>query len=73
MKFFHLPLLLLLGFVTTSSGLNAAPSKEAVVEGLRPKKFILSIGMGKFDNAVWRELRFSRKDAGDMYQFFRKD
>lgn len=73
MKFFRRQLLLLLGFGVISSGLNAAPSKEALVEGLRPKKFILSIGMGKFDNAVWRELRFSRKDAGDMYQFFRKD
>ena len=52
---------------------DGVSTKDAVVESLRPKKFILSIGMGKFDNAVWRELRFSRKDAKDMYQFFRKD
>ena len=52
---------------------RAAPSRDVIAEGLRPKKFILSIGMGKFDNAVWRELRFSRKDAKDIYQFFRKD
>ncbi len=53
--------------------LIAQPSKNSVVESLRPKKFILSIGIGTFDNEVWRGLKFSRKDASDVYKYFRKD
>ncbi len=43
----------------------------AVVEGLRPKKFILSIGVGTFQSPLWHELRFARKDAQDMYDYFK--
>lgn len=65
--------LLFLPFAGPGASLLAAPNKDAVIDSLRPKKFILSIGMGKFDDPVWRELRFARKDASDMYKFFRKD
>ncbi len=51
----------------------AAPNQESIIDSLRPKKFILSIGMGRFDDPVWRELRFARKDASDMYKFFTTD
>ncbi|MBC7659740.1 MAG: caspase family protein [Chitinophagaceae bacterium] len=61
-----------LGF-STFGHLRADSARDAVLEGLRPKKFVLSIGMGKFQDPVWRELRFSRKDARDVYGFFRKD
>lgn len=63
----------LLPLMVMSTRLQAAPDKNALVDSLRPKKFILSIGMGRFDDPVWRELRFARKDASDMYNFFRKD
>lgn len=49
-----------------------APNQDAVVDSLRPKKFVLSIGMGKFQDPIWRELRFARKDASDVYNFFQK-
>ncbi len=55
-----------------SSPAFAASSKDEMIEGLRPKKFVLSIGMGRFDDPVWRTLRFSRKDAGDVYNFFKR-
>lgn len=50
----------------------AVPNQDAVIDSLRPKKFVLSIGMGKFDDPLWRELRFSRKDASDIFSFFRQ-
>ncbi len=44
---------------------------SAVVEGLRPKKFVLSIGVGSFRDPVWHPLRFARKDAEDIYEYFK--
>lgn len=61
----------ILALVLTQQSLVAAPNQESVIESLRPKKLVLSIGMGKFDDPVWRELRFARKDASDVYKFFR--
>lgn len=50
-----------------------AATQNPVVEGLRPKKFVLSIGVGQFDNPMWHPLRYARKDAEDIYRYFRQD
>lgn len=65
-----LSLLLLLLWVRPAF---AQTTSETVIEGLRPKKLVLSIGVGKFDSPLWRELRYSRKDASDLHGFFTKD
>jgi len=44
---------------------------NALVEGLRPKKFVLAIGVGQFQSPLWHELRFARKDAEDMFRYFK--
>ncbi len=69
-----IPLLCLLafGFSLRPWSLEAAP-ENAVVESLRPKKFVLSIGVGQFENPLWRQLRYARKDAEDVYRYFRED
>ena len=56
-------------FLTLST--FALADKAAIVEGLRAKKFILSIGIGQFENPVWHPLRFARKDAEDMFRYFK--
>lgn len=35
-----------------------------------PKKLILSIGLGKFEDPLWHQLRFAGKDARDVYNAF---
>lgn len=51
----------------------ADPAANSMVESLRPKKFIMAVGIGKFRSELWRELRYSRKDADDIYSFFKAD
>ncbi len=60
-------LCILLGFLPALQAAN----QEAIAESLRPKKFILSVGIGQFQNAMWHPLRFARKDASDIYQYFK--
>lgn len=43
----------------------------AAAEGLRPKKFVLSVGIGDFQSSLWHPLRFARKDAMDIYSYFK--
>ncbi len=50
--------------------LTAADSSAA--EGLRPKKFVLSVGVGEFQSNLWHPLRYARKDASDIYNYFIK-
>lgn len=63
-----LVLSMLLGFANSMQAAEAGGN--SMIEGLRPKKFILSVGIGKFQSNLWRELRYSRKDADDVYNFF---
>ncbi len=61
--------LLLLAILAFPRFLLAADN--SVAEGLRPKKFVLSIGIGGFQSNLWHELRYARKDAEDIFQYFK--
>lgn len=56
--------------ISCLSSLQAA-GQANVAEGLRPKKFVLSIGVGKFQSPMWHELRYARKDAEDVFRYFK--
>ena len=43
---------------------------DLMAERLRPKKYVLSIGIQHFQDELWRDLRFAGKDARDIYQSF---
>ncbi len=63
--------LLIGGLLFAGSHSQAAPNQEALIDSLRPKTLVLAVGVGKFEDPIWRELRFARKDAADFYSFFR--
>lgn len=63
-------LVLSLLFGLASTGVLSA-ADESLTESLRPKKFVLSIGIGNFQSPVWHELRFARKDAQDIFNYFK--
>ena len=50
--------------------LSMAASRAEIEESLRPKKFVLSIGVNTFESDVWRDLRYAGKDAKDVYDAF---
>lgn len=50
-----------------------AASEASILEGLRPKKFVLSIGVGQFESPMWHPLRYARKDAEDIYSYFHRE
>jgi hypothetical protein len=64
----------LIGFVlslTLGFACRLTAADNSAAEGLRPKKFVLSIGVGEFQSNLWHPLRFARKDATDIYQYFK--
>jgi hypothetical protein len=52
-------------------GTRLVAAESSAAEGLRPKKFILSVGVGEFQSNLWHPLRFARKDATDIYKYFK--
>ena len=50
---------------------QAEESKKAsILDALRPKKLILSIGINEFSDPIWPDLRYAAKDAEDIYNQF---
>jgi hypothetical protein len=58
--------------LTFGFALRAAADESTAAESLRPKKFILSVGVGQFQSNLWHPLRYARKDATDIYSYFIK-
>lgn len=57
--------------LTFGFALRLAAADSSAAEGLRPKKFILSVGVGEFQSNLWHPLRYARKDAADIYKYFK--
>jgi hypothetical protein len=57
--------------LTFGFALRLAAADSSAAEGLRPKKFILSVGVGEFQSNLWHPLRYARKDASDIYKYFK--
>jgi hypothetical protein len=58
--------------LTFGFALRLAAQENSAAESLRPKKFILSVGVGQFQSNLWHPLRYARKDATDIYNYFIK-
>ena len=52
--------------VLAASAQGVEKPGAAYAEGLAPKKLVLSIGVDRFQDPVWRALKYSRKDAGSV-------
>jgi hypothetical protein len=62
---------LLLGalFAATPPFAAAAPG-AAYADGLTPKKLVLAVGIDRFQDPLWRGLKFPRQDAKSVYDAF---
>ena len=49
---------------------DAAAAVDEDFLGLKPRRLVLSVGVSKFDDPAWSDLRFSPKDAADIHRFF---
>ena len=56
--------------ISMISGLALGENQDPL--GLKPKKLILSIGVGEFQDDLWHPLKFAPKDASDVYEKFTK-
>ncbi|SMF79334.1 caspase family protein [Pseudobacteriovorax antillogorgiicola] len=61
---------LVLGAIFLVARPGTSASRAEIEESLRPKKFVLSIGVNKFQSDLWHDLRYASKDAQDVYQAF---
>lgn len=68
--------LLVFGFagLAVSQKIQAADGSAAasLAESLKPKKFLLSIGIDSFADPIWPGLRYPRRDAENIYDHFLK-
>ena len=66
-------LILISSVFIMNPALSVEDRTEALLESLRAKKFVLSIGINKFDDELWHDLKFAGKDAKDIYESFTLD
>jgi hypothetical protein len=46
------------------------PTTSTLEDSLKPKQYVLAVGVSQFQDPLWRDLSFASKDASDINRFF---